>query len=153
MTRYLATFILVTSAFLAGCTGLNNAMAPEVRLTRLEPLPSQGMEQRFAIGLRVLNPNTESLVINGLYYSLSLQGHRVLSGVTDQVTDIPPYGEAEVEIQASADLIGGLRAITRLLNQPDSTVFYELTTRVDTGGWRPVTVTERGEWVTGKGAR
>jgi len=137
---------------LAGCATLNPAyQKPEVHLVRFQPLPSQGLEQRFAIGLKVLNPNRMDLKINGISYNLKLQGHKVVSGLSGKVPVIPAYGETQLDLEASTDLFGSLRAVLDLLNAPGKPVSYELETRIDTGWWGlPVTVVESGSIDLGK---
>ncbi len=131
---------------LAGCASLNPSFQkPEVHLVRLQPLPAQGLEQRFAIGLKVLNPNRTALKISGISYNLKLQGHKVVSGLSGNVPVIPAYGEAMLDLEASTDLFGSMRAVMDLLGHPEKPVSYELETKIDTGWWGlPVTVVESG---------
>ncbi len=139
---------------LAGCAGLGRQFeAPEVQLVQFRPLPSEGFEQRFAMKLRVLNPNDKALELDGLYYTVKLQGHKVVSGVSSQLPTIPAYGEGTVELEAATSLIGGFRVLSEWLSDPGRPVAYELETRLSTGWWGlPVTVTEKGE-IAAPGAR
>ena len=123
---------------------------PEVHLTKVQPLPSEGLEQRFVIGLRITNPNNMALDISGLSYSLSLQGSKVLTGVSNQVGRIEPYSENRVELESSASLMGGLRALISLMQAPQA-VQYQLETQLNTAWWPwPVKVVESGEIELGK---
>ncbi|MDP5052233.1 MAG: hypothetical protein NWP69_00470, partial [Congregibacter sp.] len=53
----IATVLLT---LLGGCASMNalDFDKPEVELLALQPMPSQGMEARFLVKLRVVNPNS-----------------------------------------------------------------------------------------------
>lgn len=141
-----AIWLLLPLFLASGCASLPPVFQkPEVHLVRLQPLPSRGMEQRFSIGLRVSNPNRTEMKVRGISYSLSLQGHQVVSGVANDIPRIAAYSEATLDLEAATDLLGSLRAIVDLLSRPGEAVKYELTTKIDTGWWGlPVTVVEAG---------
>lgn len=115
-------------ALLTGCaTSLVNFDAPEIDLVGLKPLTSRGMEARFAVQLRVLNPNTLPLNVDGLHYQVYLRDERVLSGVSAEPVRIPGYGEGVVDLEASAGVLGSLALLRDLMsNPPDSGLPYRL---------------------------
>ncbi|TCO75378.1 LEA type 2 family protein [Chromatocurvus halotolerans] len=115
-------------ALLTGCaTSLVNFDAPEIDLVGLKPLTSRGMEARFAVQLRVLNPNTLPLNVDGLHYQVYLRDQRVLSGVSAEPVRIPGYGEDVVDLEASAGVLGSLALLRDLMsNPPQSGLPYRL---------------------------
>ena len=137
--------VVLLVGWLSACaTLMPDYQQPEVNLTKVEPLQSTNMEQRFLVGLRITNPNDVALDISGLSYSLSLQGHKVVSGVSNNIDSIAAYGDTLVELEASASLMGGFRALMALLGETKA-LEYELETRLDTGWWPwPITVVESG---------
>ena len=67
MARCLALPLLV-----AACASLGGVEPPEVSLVGLEPLPGGALEQRFAVELRVLNPNERELRVDGIDFTLEV---------------------------------------------------------------------------------
>ena len=68
---------------LTACAGFNPGgdpiEAPSIELVGFKPLKSEGMEARFGITLRVVNPNAIALDIEGVYYELEVEGSKLLS--------------------------------------------------------------------------
>ncbi len=144
---------LAAVLLLTACASLSPSFQePQVNLVNITPLPANGLEQRFSLGLRITNPNKATLPIDGIAFNLSLKGHKVLSGVSPDIPEIGGYDEAEVTIEAATSLLGGLRVLGELLANPDKPFAYELETRIDTGWWlSPVTVRESGSIAVNQG--
>lgn len=143
------------SLLLSGCSALQrNYEEPEVHLTRIAPLAGTGLEQRFLIGLRILNPNRDAINVAGMSYNVSLRGQKVVSGVSSQLPRIPGYGEAEVELEASTNLLAGARVLLDLMNRPAEPIDYELEARLDVGRFAlPVRIRDSGSISLGVGAQ
>lgn len=131
---------------LAGCATFYPGRAqPEIHLTSIQVLPREGLEQRFLIGLNIVNVNSARLNISGLSYSLLLNGRKVASGVSGKMTPIPGFSESRVRLQASTNLISSLRVVAELLSEGTPTVDYELVTKIHTSWWPvPIEITEQG---------
>lgn len=126
--------LLVMITTLSGCASLGvNFEDPQVKVVSLKALPSENLEQRFIIGLRILNPNATALNLVGMSYSLRLQGFDLLSGVKNDIPPIPAYSEVPVEVEASINVINGLRFFSSLLSQPEAPLNYELVAKLDVG--------------------
>lgn len=138
--------VLLAFVLVSGCATLTPSYeTPEVQLTKIELLPSRGFEQRFLIGLRLVNPNRFELKLNGLSYSLTLQGHKIVSGVSSDMSPVAAYGEADISVEAGISLISGLRFFNELISNPSQTFNYELDTKLDSGWWlTPIHITESG---------
>jgi len=140
-------FLMVAMTFLlSSCAWLHPGREqPEVHLTSIKPLPREGLEQRFLIGLNVVNPGAGELNISGLSYNLLLNGRKIASGVSGKMEGIPAYSESRIQLEASTHLISGLRVITELLKDPGAPVDYQLLTKIHTAWWPvPVEVSEQG---------
>ena len=151
MTKFLRLFPLRASLFawlliLSGCASLSVPFdAPDVKLVSVKLLPSDSMEQRLAIGLRIDNPNAMALNLVGMKYSLRLDGYDLISGVSNDIPAIESYSGTSVEVVATVDWINGLRLLQWLIAHPDSSVRYELDAKLDPGLLLPAFhVTERG---------
>ncbi|GAA5524465.1 hypothetical protein Maes01_01022 [Microbulbifer aestuariivivens] len=133
---------------LTACAALSPAFQqPEVEVVALEPLPSANNQLRFRIRLRVFNPNDSQLNLSGLYYTLRLAGHKVLTGTANDLKPVPPYGQEDISLDATASLVGSLMAAADLLGKPRNSVPYELEAKL---GLRHsilpnIRVTRRGE--------
>ncbi len=132
---------------LTGCASLNpDYQQPIVNVQSFRALPGQsaGLPE-FEIGLQVLNPNPEPLNLEGVFYSISLQGQDLISGVSNDLPVIEGYGDGVINLKASVSVLGGIRLIQRLMNQPRDQVEYRLTARLDPAGFgRTVRVEESG---------
>lgn len=131
---------------LAGCATLRPGFeAPTVDLVGIQPAASGSLEQRMRLTLRILNPNRESLNIRGISYSLSLQGHKIVTGVSNRIPVVAGYGEATVTLDAGTSILGGLQLLRDLIASPQQNVHYELAAKLDIQGrLTPLKVSETG---------
>jgi len=137
---------LATAAalFLGGCAGVRPGYErPSLMLDSFRAIPSEGMAPRFALGLRVVNPNPTPLPLRGMSYNVEFEGYRVITGVAGNLETVPAYGESLIEVQAGVDLISGLRLFNKLLQDPQrDRLRFNLHARLDTGGIRRFLVLE-----------
>ena len=123
---------------LQACAGLSPGYeTPTVTVSSFKALPSDGVMPAFAIGLRVTNPNREALKLQGIAYTISLDGHEVIKGVGNELPVIEGYGQGEFTLTASANLFAGIRLVTDLLNSNRDTFTYDLEAKLDIGRLRP----------------
>jgi LEA14-like dessication related protein len=115
-----AILLLCTLALVAGCAnvGVLDFDEPEVELLALEPLPSQGMEARFLVRLRIVNPNSIPLEIEGMAYDVSIRDSKILSGVSNQGLKVGAYGESVAELEVAAGMFGSLALLRDLMSNP-----------------------------------
>jgi len=124
--------LLACAAFASGCATLAyDWEAPEVFLVGLEPV-SDGeggpLETRFAISLRVLNPNDRDIDLDGLDFTLDVNGRRLARGISSDGATIPRLSEGVVTIIATTTLFDLLnQAIGMSSNQA---LDYQLNGRV-----------------------
>ncbi|MDX2481982.1 MAG: LEA type 2 family protein [Desulfuromusa sp.] len=131
--------ICVLIFLIVGCAPLlPNFEEPTVNLTSFRVLPSDNsIVPTFEIGLHVTNPNRMALKLQGLSYNVELEGHRVLSGVSNQLPVIEAYAEGDVLLQAQPDLFSTISLFTDLLNQPRDKFTFNLEALLDVGGLLP----------------
>ena len=112
---------------------------PEVSVISFKPVKSTGITPKFEIILQITNPNREPLVIEGMSYSISLADNKVMSGVAHDLQTIEPYSEAEVTLNATADLFGGIKLLTGLMEHKNKNknIEYEFKAKIDVGIFRP----------------
>jgi LEA14-like dessication related protein len=138
----LALFIAVI-----GCANLEPGFeTPIVGVTSFRILPSEGAVPKFEIGLHIINPNRTSLKFEGLVYSVTLEGHKVLTGVSNNLPVIESYGEGDVVLIATADLLNSIGLFATLLQSQRETFDYKLDAKLDIGSFRPrIHVVKEGE--------
>jgi len=119
---------------------------PTVTLSSFNAIPSEGMVPAFEIGLRIINPNSQALNLDGIVYTVSLQGHELIKGVGKDFPVIEGYSEGEVKLIATANLLAGIRFIGDMMQSNGGPVEYEFKAKLDLGGLYPsIKVRETGE--------
>ena len=122
--RYLPMILVL---LLAGCAGLPLGEPLKVTVARLEPLPSDGLEARFAVTLRVQNPNEAALEFDGVSLQLELADKDFGSGVSDQRGSVPRFGEALITVPVTVPVTAILRQVFGLASgRSDRSIRYRL---------------------------
>lgn len=130
---WLTVVSLLSSA--AGCAGLTSMVAPEVQVTSLqllEPAPGS-LEQRFAVGLRLINPNNRAIAVDGLDFALELNDRRLARGVTNDAFELPRLGQAETVVVVTTSVFDVLRQALDLAGRQDAAMDYRLHGRLHVG--------------------
>lgn len=114
---------LSLSMVLVSCSDLPigaNFIKPKVSIADIRMLDSTMFEQRFAIKLRVQNPNNFSIPVSGLNYQVSLNGSAFGSGVSNHAFNIPKNAESLVEVEATTSLPSVMKALSGWMKNKDS---------------------------------
>ncbi len=135
----LSIFSLVALGLLGGCVTLPaDFKEPGVTLRSVTPRLGNGITPEFDIVLQVTNPNRKALDIEGLSYTIHLEGNKVMDGVANDLPKIAPYDKADITIHATADLFGGFGLLMGLLAAPGDPVDFELNAEIDVGTFYPM---------------
>ncbi|WP_444922231.1 LEA type 2 family protein [Microbulbifer sp. CnH-101-G] len=129
----LTLLLLIAMLFsVSGCATLSpNFQKPEVEVIAVQPLPARaGNNLRFRIHLRVFNPNNSELALSGLFYTLRLGGHKVLTGTSNNLMPIAPYGQDDIAVDATASLVGSIFAAVDFINLNQDSIPYELEAKI-----------------------
>ena len=112
-------FVVLLMAMSAACaTLLFDIQQPEITVSSFRALPSQGTVLNFEIMLHIKNPNPVTLKLNGISYSASIEGHRIITGTADALGSVEANGEGEYPILAQANLVSGAALLVDLLKDP-----------------------------------
>lgn len=123
---------------------------PTVLMTSFHAVPSTGAMPSFEIGLRIINPNASPLELQGIVYSISLQGHELVKGVGKGYPPIEGYSEGDITLNASANLLKGIQFIAGMTQNQDKALEYEFEAKLDVGGFYPsLRVSETGTFNLG----
>ncbi len=135
---------------LGGCAGLQLGMKkPEVTVANIRLLDGNLLEQRFLLTLRVMNPNTSEIAIEGLTFKVDLNGQPFAKGVGNQPVVIPRLGEAMVDVTATTGLGGLLRQFKAFKGREK--VDYRISGRLVTGSFGGIDFDQTGEVELPKG--
>ncbi len=128
--------LLAAATGVSGCAGMGSGYeTPTVNVTTFRAIPSSGAVPSFEIGLRVINPNRTALELQGMSYTVRLDGYEVIKGVANQLPVIEAYGEGTFTVTASVSLLAGGRLLTELMSSPKDAFAYELEANLDPGGF------------------
>ena len=116
---------------------------PEVSITSFRVVPAHSGTPQFEIGLHIINPNRVALALEGISYTISIDDHKLLSGVSNQLPVIESYGEGDVVVNAVPDMLGSMGLISDLVRVRRSTVNYNLQIKLDVGSFLPVIKLEK----------
>lgn len=107
----LRTLVVVLAALIAlgGCAGFANRDPVRINLVGVEPLQGEGFELRFALKLRVQNPNDSVIDYDGVALELDVNDKSFATGVSDRKGSVPRFGEAVISVPVTVSVIAALR--------------------------------------------
>ncbi len=146
--KVLVHLIAIVFMIFSACAPLQPGFeTPVVSISNFEALPSQGLIPQFKIGLHIVNPNRTPLALKGVVYTISLEGHKLMTGVANDLPVIDAYAEGDIELNAAVDLFSGIGFFTDLIqNQNMDKISYSFVAKLDVGAMRPfIRVTKDGE--------
>ncbi|MGI9309770.1 MAG: LEA type 2 family protein [Gammaproteobacteria bacterium] len=127
---------------------------PRVEVVAFRMLPMEDNTPRFEIGLRVINPNDADLNLRGISYTVNIEERQLITGVANDLPEIPAYGEETITLTAALNLLDGLRLIADLVQRPRDSLSYELNAKLDVGTILPdITISETGVIALGDGVQ
>ncbi len=141
MSRFNHIILIILFGFyLTGCAELQSDYEiPTVSITSFNAIPGEGMAPRFEIGLHIVNPNRSALELKGISYTVNIEGHNLLTGVSNKLPRIEAYGEGDVLLEASVDFISSIGFFADLAKNPKLEAFeYSLDAKLDVGTLHPV---------------
>ncbi|MCM8596951.1 LEA type 2 family protein [Accumulibacter sp.] len=141
MKRFLIVLCLVA---LGGCAGLGSlARKPEVSIAGLSLVQARLFEQRFALRLRISNPNDVDLPVNGLSFEVEINGQPFITGLSDKPVTVPRFGEAILEVMATSTAGSALKQLREL--QKGGRIDYRISGRLQLSGIGALPFERRGD--------
>ncbi len=112
---------------ISGCAGKQSQLEnPKLSLVGFEMVDVQLFEQRYALTLRLINPNDIALPITGIYYEVELEGKEFATGVNASPVDIPAYGETRVTVEMSTSLLQSIRHLASIAEKNRDSLNYHI---------------------------
>jgi LEA14-like dessication related protein len=109
-----AALAVLCLAALGGCSAIPKLEAPRLSVINMRVQSADLFSQRLLVRMRVLNPNDRELPIKGIDYRIEVNDAELAQGLTDTPFTVPALGEAEFDVQVTANLAG---ALARLLGR------------------------------------
>ncbi|KAF1030896.1 MAG: hypothetical protein GAK37_01059 [Pseudomonas sp.] len=94
---------------LSACALFPNRDPVNINVVGIEPLQSQDLEVRFAVKLRIQNPNETAIDYSGVALDLDVNGRPLASGVSNQGGSIPRFSETLLTVPVSVSAFSVLR--------------------------------------------
>jgi LEA14-like dessication related protein len=95
-------------------------------------IDAQLFEQRYALTLRIQNPNSFDLDVNGLSFEVELNGREFAHGVSNKGVLIPAYGESTLEVEVTSSLFNIVDQINALERRQGKSLEYRIHGKIST---------------------
>ena len=120
-------------ALTAGTACVPHFERPDIQVVGVERQSVQLLQQHFLVHLRVTNPNSRSIPIEGVSYVVSIDGDEVARGETTQAVTVPARGAADVDLPLTTTLQTGVAKILGMLAQGTDGFEYRVVGTAHTG--------------------
>ena len=123
---------LCASVTLAGCAVMPSRDPLNIDVAGIDALPSEGLEIRLAVRVRIQNPNDAAVEFSGA--ALDLNGRRLASGVSDAAGTVPRYGESVLTIPVTISAFNVARQLLGFMNEANpEAVSYRVSGKLEGG--------------------
>jgi LEA14-like dessication related protein len=123
--------LLAVVVLLTACAGLNRyPERPRVSLVSIQPKEVALLEQRYALQIRILNPNEAAIPVAGMSYSLELNGREFAYGVSRQAVTIPAFGEALLDVDVVSNLLNIMQQMQEMSETRQENLRYRLVGKI-----------------------
>ncbi len=119
---------------LSACAGWGMREPLGVTIADITPLEMSLLEQRYAVKVRLLNPNDAEIAFDGVAFDLEINGKPFAKGVSGRGGVVPRFGEALVDLQVVTGLHDILRQIPELQKGNQTGFTYRITGRLHSAG-------------------
>ena len=106
----------------AGCA-TTHFEAPQLTVMSMQVQSADLFSQRMRVHMRVVNPNPRELPVKSIDYRIEVGGADFAQGLADQPFVVPAMGEAEFDVQVTANIAN---AITQILGRKRDSLDYRL---------------------------
>lgn len=118
-------FAVVFATLLLGCQTATDIQPPRVSLVDIRMLPGGLLEQRFQLDLRITNPNNFDVPLDGLSFTLALNGAAFADGVSNRAVIVPRLGDVVVPIDSRTSLLHVVEQVMALADAQSLTFRLE----------------------------
>lgn len=143
--RLRAAITFAVALLFTACAALPRLETPKLSVMGITLQSADIFSQRLLVRMRVLNPNARELPIKGISYRIEVNGSQLGHGLTNEPFVVPALGEAEFDVQVTANLAGTLARLLLRRGSQDA-LDYRLAGEValSSGFLRRIPFDERG---------
>ncbi len=125
--RLLPALLLAVS--LSACALAPRLQAPQLSVADVQLLGGDLMQQRLRVRMHVQNPNDRALAVQGIVYTLEVEGEEFASGESAASFTVPALGAADFDMNVTTNLA---TTLLRILSSGGNTraLAYHLTGKV-----------------------
>lgn len=121
-----ASYFMILVLLSACATLGKKTESPTVTLAGLNIVKADFFEQRFALDLRLQNPNDFALPIRGMSYDLLLNGKSFATGVSADKVNVPALGESVIRVESVSNLFSLYKQLRLLAESSEKGISYQL---------------------------
>jgi LEA14-like dessication related protein len=112
---------------MSGCSLLAPKLEkPKLSVVNVELQKSDLWEQRLKVRMRVENPNDRPIPVKGLTVALDVQDQEIAHGVSGASFLVPALGEAEFDMNMTANMAGALLKLLGTGSQLGDSLDYRI---------------------------
>jgi LEA14-like dessication related protein len=152
--RYMSNALRIPAVFISfalftsGCSFfLPKLQTPKLSVVNVELQKSDLWEQRLKVRMRVENPNDRPIPVKGLTVALDVQDQEIAHGVSGAAFNVPALGEAEFDMNMTANMAGALLKLLGSSNQLGDSIDYRIKGKLSLsqGLFRSIPFEDRGK--------
>ena len=121
-----AVVVLACALMMSACAAWRIREPLSVTIADITPLEMTVLEQRYAVKVRLLNPNDVEIAFDGVAFDLEINGKPFAKGVSNQGGVVPRFGEALIDLQVVSGLQHILRQIAELQKGDRTGISYRV---------------------------
>ena len=104
---------------LGGCASAFQFEAPKLSVVSMKLQSADIFSQRILVRMRVMNPNARALPVKGITYRIEVNDAELANGVADTPFQVPALGEAEFDVNLTANLATALSQLLKRRGSSD----------------------------------
>jgi len=132
---------------LSACAGMPGREPLQVNVADVDSIPSEGLEMRMMVKLRVQNPNDAPVAYDGVYVKLDVLDKTFATGVSDEHGSIPRYGESIISVPVTISMLRmAVYALRMLDGKPVDKIHYKLEGKLDGPAFGSTSFQAQGEF-------
>ena len=126
-------FLLLSCVLFAGCETVTTAILkePEVSISGFRVINANLINQKFGVKFKLDNPNSVSLPINKISYSLVLANREFANGVTNKAFRVPANGSEEFEVEVNMNILESASYLSTIMEKGGKDLDYSLLGKVE----------------------
>lgn len=135
--RLMVAVCAVGALQLSGCALAPKLLTPELSIVGVQLVGSDLFAQRLKVRVHVQNPNNRVLPVDGLEYTLEVDGQPFATGQSAASFVVPALGAADFDMNVTTNVAGTLvRLLTRSAEARGQGIPYRLSGKIAlSSGW------------------